>query len=496
LATFPTRTDGEAATLLRQMQQFFEATTDAVCFFDRDYCFTFLNRRAQEIISMGLDLTGRNLFEVFPSIVYENSPYVESYRRSMEEGLPAEFEAFYPEPLNVWLRVQSYPTDDGMIIFFRDFTSEKADREALQNKTLEAERQHSELEAIYRTAPIGLALFDVEDYRYLRLNDRQAAFFGLKPEQIVGRTLTEMAPIPGLKELFDQVRGGKPIINYPLEGTLVTDPAEHRYWTVNYLPVYAPDGSVQAISAASLETTQQRKAELALIQSEKLAVVGRLASSIAHEINNPLESVTNLIYLAQVSDTLEQARGYLTTAEIELRRAAAITSQTLRFHRQATSPQLMKVAELTDTVLSIYQGRINNAHIRIERRNRSRRKVHCFDGEIRQVLSNLVGNALDVMPSGGRLLLREREATNWRTGETGVSITIADDASGMSPSVQARIFNPFFTTKGVTGTGLGLWVSKEIVERHRGLLNVRSSQSPAHHGTVFTLFLPFDAVTR
>jgi signal transduction histidine kinase len=478
------------------MQQFFEATTDAVCFFDRDYCFTFLNRRAQEIISMGLDLTGRNLFEVFPSIVYENSPYVESYRRSMEEGLPAEFEAFYPEPLNVWLRVQSYPTDDGMIIFFRDFTSEKADREALQNKTLEAERQHSELEAIYRTAPIGLALFDVEDYRYLRLNDRQAAFFGLKPEQIVGRTLTEMAPIPGLKELFDQVRGGKPIINYPLEGTLVTDPAEHRYWTVNYLPVYAPDGSVQAISAASLETTQQRKAELALIQSEKLAVVGRLASSIAHEINNPLESVTNLIYLAQVSDTLEQARGYLTTAEIELRRAAAITSQTLRFHRQATSPQLMKVADLTDTVLSIYQGRINNAHIRIERRNRSRRKVHCFDGEIRQVLSNLVGNALDVMPSGGRLLLREREATNWRTGETGVSITIADDASGMSPSVQARIFNPFFTTKGVTGTGLGLWVSKEIVERHRGLLNVRSSQSPAHHGTVFTLFLPFDAVTR
>jgi signal transduction histidine kinase len=445
---------------------------------------------------MGLDLTGRNLCEVFPATVYEGSPYVESYRRSMDDGLPSEFEAFYPEPLNIWLRVQSYPTDDGIIIFFRDFTSEKIDREALQRKTLEAQRQHSEIEAIYRTAPIGLALFDVEDYRYLRLNDRQAAFFGLKPEEVVGRTLTEMAPIPGLKELFDQVRGGKPIINYPLEGALVTDPNEHRYWTVNYLPVYAPDGSVQAISAASLEITQHRKAELALIQSEKLAVVGRLASSIAHEINNPLESVTNLIYLAQVSDTLEQSRGYLATAEVELRRAAAITSQTLRFHRQATSPQLMNTQDLTDTVLSIYQGRINNAQVKIERRSRTRRKVHCFDGEIRQVLSNLVGNALDVIPSRGRLLVREREATNWRTGETGVSITIADDASGMSPEVQSRIFNPFFTTKGVTGTGLGLWVSKEIVQRHRGVLNVRSSQSPAHHGTVFTLFLPFDAVTR
>jgi signal transduction histidine kinase len=478
------------------MQQFFEATTDAVVFLDRDYCFTFLNRRAQEIVSMGLDLTGRNLFEVFPATVYENSPYVESYRRSMDEGLPAEFEAFYPEPLNIWLRVQSYPTDDGIIIFFRDFTSEKIDREALQNKTLETERQHSEIEAIYRTAPIGLALFDVEDYRYLRLNDRQAAFFGLKPEQVVGRTVTEMAPIPGLKELFDQVRDGRPVINYLLEGSLVTDSDEHRYWTVNYLPVYAPDGTVQAISAASLEITHQRKAELALIESEKLAVVGRLASSIAHEINNPLESVTNLIYLAQVADTLEESRSYLTTAEIELRRAAAITSQTLRFHRQSTSPQLMNVRDLTDTVLSIYQGRISNAHARIERRSRARHKVHCFDGEIRQVISNLIGNALDVMPNGGRLCVREREATNWRTGEPGVSITIADNASGMSPQVQARIFNPFFTTKGVTGTGLGLWVSKEIVQRHRGALNVRSSQSHTHHGTVFTLFLPFDAVIR
>jgi signal transduction histidine kinase len=496
LLTFPTRTDGEAATLLRQMQQFFEATTDAVVFLDRGYCFTFLNRRAQEIISMGLDLTGRNLFEVFPATIYEGSPYVESYRRSMDEGLPAEFEAFYPEPLNVWLRVQSYPTDDGIIIFFRDFTSEKIDREALQNKTLEAKRQHSEIEAIYRTAPIGLALFDVEDYRYLRLNDRQAAFFGLKPEQIVGRTVTEMAPIPGLKELFDGVRAGKPVINYPLEGELITDPGVHRFWTVNYLPVYAPDGTVQAISAASLEITQQRKAELALIESEKLAVVGRLASSIAHEINNPLESVTNLIYLAQVAETLDESRSYLTTAEIELRRAAAITSQTLRFHRQATNPQLMNVRDLNDTVLSIYQGRISNAHVRIEHRTRSRRKVHCFDGEIRQVISNLISNALDVMPSGGRLCVREREATNWRTGEPGVSITIADNASGMSPEVQSHIFNPFFTTKGVTGTGLGLWVSKEIVQRHRGVLNVRSSQSPAHHGTVFTLFLPFDAVIR
>src|ERR1700735_1979769 len=442
------------------MQQFFEAPTDAVCFLDRDYCFTFLNRRAQEIVSMGLDLTGRNLFEVFPATVYEGSPYVASYHRSMDEGLPAEFEAFYPEPLNVWLRVQSYPTDDGIIIFFRDFTSERIDREALRTKTLEAERQHSEIEAIYRTAPIGLALFDVDDYRYLRLNDRQAAFFGLKPEQIVGRTVTEMAPIPGLKELFDGVRAGKSVINYPLEGELITDPGEHRFWTVNYLPVYGPDGKVQAISAASLEITQQKKAERALIESEKLAVVGRLASSIAHEINNPLESVTNLLYLAEHSEDLEKTRTYVQTAERELRRVSVIANQTLRFHKQSSSPQEISGVQLIESVISMFQSRFVNAGIRVEERERTTSTVRCFEGEIRQVLSNLVSNAIDAMHplGGGRLLLRRHVRREWPTGRRGFVITVADTGSGIPASVANRICEPFYTTKGASGTGLGLWV--------------------------------------
>jgi signal transduction histidine kinase len=378
----------------------------------------------------------------------------------------------------------------------RAFRELQSDREALLSKTAEAERQHAELETIYGTAPIGLALFSVPDYRYLRLNNRQAAFFGLRPEQIVGRTLTEMAPIEGLKELFDQVLGGTPVVNYPLEGTLITDPDDYRYWTVSYFPVYSPDGTIQAITAASLEVTQQRKAELALLQSEKLAVVGRLASSIAHEINNPLESVTNLLYLAETSTSIEEAMPYIQTAEIELRRASAITTQTLRFHKQATSPQEIEPSELVASVLSVYQGRIVNTGVQVQRSSRATRRIRCFEGEIRQVLSNLISNALDAMPGGGVLCVREREATNWRTGEKGVDIIIADTGHGMPRSVVSRLFNPFFTTKGIIGTGLGLWVSKEIVERHRGTLHVRSTDSRTPHGTVFTLFLPFDAVVR
>ena len=205
----------------RQMAQFFDATTDAIVFLDREYRFTFLNRRAQELIAPDGGVLGTVLFEKFPNVVYEGSPFVEVYRRSMDLGLAGEFEAFYPEPLNLWLRIQSYPADHGIMIFFRDVTKERAAAEALRRKREEAEQQRAELETLYRTAPIGLALFDVPDYRYLRLNERQAAFFGMKPEEIVGKTLTDMAPIPGLRELFNQVAGGEPVVNYPLEGTLV-----------------------------------------------------------------------------------------------------------------------------------------------------------------------------------------------------------------------------------------------------------------------------------
>lgn len=371
------------------------------------------------------------------------------------------------------------------------------DREDLRRRIAESERQHAELQTIYDTAPIGLAYFDLDDYHYLRLNDRQAAFFGLKPGQVVGRKLTEMAPIPGLRELFDQVARGEPVINYPLEGTLVTDPTEYRYWTVSYFPVYGPDGAIQGITAASQEITQQKKAEKALIQTEKLAAVGRLAASIAHEINNPLEAVMNLLYLAHASGDPEEVRNYLSTAEAELRRVSAITAQTLRFYRQASHPQEIDTAVLVAEIVNVYVGRLRNSRAELVTRLRAHRPLRCFDGEVRQVLANLIGNSLDAMSGQqGRLLIRTREATHWPTGERGVVFTVADTGSGIAKETVRRLFEPFFTTKGSIGTGLGLWVSHEIVTRHRGALRLRSSQKPGHHGSVFTVFLPFEAEAR
>ena len=484
--------------ITQRLSQVLNATTDAVVGMDHDWNINYINPRAEALYASGRQLLGRNLWESFPDAASEGSPFLEHYHKAMHDRVSRGFDAYYPHPLNMWLHVDVYPTPEGIVTFSRDVTEERAARQTLKEKSEQAERQRIEIESVYRTAPIGLALFDTEDFRYLRLNDRQAEFFGLKPEQVVGRTLTEMAPIGGLRELFEQVREGKPVINYPLEGELVTRPGEHRYWTVSYFPVVAADGSVQAITAASLEVTQQKKAEQALIQSEKLAVVGRLASSIAHEINNPLESVTNLLYLAGHSDNLPDTKYFIQTAEQELRRVSVIANQTLRFHKQSSSPQEITSKQLIDSVTSLFQSRMVNAGIEIALRIRAQAPVRCFEGEIRQVLSNLVGNAIDAMHShsGGRLLLRSRIGRDWRTGRQGLVFTVADTGGGISLAAQGRIFEPFFTTKGIGGTGLGLWVSSEIINRHHGTVHLRSSTKDGCSGTVFTVFLPFDAVSR
>jgi signal transduction histidine kinase len=257
------------------------------------------------------------------------------------------------------------------------------------------------------------------------------------------------------------------------------------------------DGTPVRFTGVILDITERKVTEQALIRTEKLAAVGRLAASIAHEINNPLESVTNLLYLAKTCAVNAQAIEFLNMAENELRRASAITSQTLRFHKQATRPVEVTAEDLFSNTLGLLRSRIRNANVTVTQRMRTGRPILCFDGEIRQALYNLLVNAVDAMQSqGGQLLLRSREGRDHALGRPGIILTVADTGTGMSPATLAKIFEPFYTTKGVAGTGLGLWIGKEIVERHHGRLHVRSSQHSIHSGTVFTLFLPFEAANR
>lgn len=266
---------------------------------------------------------------------------------------------------------------------------------------------------------------------------------------------------------------------------------ETKHVEISATPVYDRSHALVATSLIVRDVTARIRTEDALRMNEKLAAVGRMASSIAHEINNPLEAVTNLLYLARGSEDLRQVYTYLDTAEMELARVSAIASQTLRFHRQSTSPTTVRCEDLLESAIGVYQGRLGNSQILLERRFRATRAISCMEGEIRQVLHNLAGNAIDAMArSGGRLLLRTRNGRDWKMGVDGVVITVADTGSGMTAETVGKIFEPFFTTKGMSGTGLGLWISSEIVLRHHGCLRVRSRHGTERSGTVFTLFLP------
>jgi PAS domain S-box-containing protein len=394
-----------------------------------------------------------------------------------------------------WIRAQPIRDEHGNILHWLGVNTDIDDRktfaDTLQQRQEETERQRAELETIYRTSPVGLALFDPVEFRYLRVNDRQAETIGLPREEILGRRITEMAPLPGIEDLFRKVAAGGTVRNHLFEGELPTRPGEHRYWNVNYSPVWSSDGHVEAIAAVIQEITHQKKAEQALVQSEKLAAVGRLASSISHEINNPLESITNLLYLIATSEELPASLDeYVRTAQSELIRVCQIATETLRFHRQAVSATHVTAQDLVEAVLTLYQGRLANSGIRVETRYSSSTEILCFENDIRQVLNNLIANALDAMrQTGGRLLVRAHDTVD-HTGRPGIRITVADTGHGMSPIVRGRVFEPFYTTKELNGTGLGLWISNGIVNRHQGRLTLRSTQHPIHHGTIFSLFLP------
>ncbi len=145
---------------------------------------------------------------------------------------------------------------------------------------------------------------------------------------------------------------------------------------------------------------------------------------------------------------------------------------------------------MLDSVVQLFDRRLRDAGIRLERRYASTKPTMVFAGELRQVVANLVGNAIDAVSSEGRIVLRERPATDWRSGRHGTVIMVSDSGHGMKPETIARIFEPFFSTKSDTGTGLGLWVSQEIIEKHGGSIRVRSSQRHPYRGTVFSVFLP------
>ncbi len=246
-------------------------------------------------------------------------------------------------------------------------------------------------------------------------------------------------------------------------------------------------------SVATLLTTQLQ-AEEALRKSEKLAAMGKMAGIVAHEINNPLESITNLFYLVQHHPSLDPvARSYAEIAEEELSRVAHITRQTLGFYRESAQPISVSIPALLDDLLELQSRQLQKNKITVDRQFRSLRLLQGFPVELKQVFLNLIGNAIEAMSEGGHLRVAVCDAfgSNMRPG---IRVFISDTGSGIKPEDAKRLFEPFFSTKSTKGTGLGLWISKGIIHKYEGTIRFRSLRLPSRNVTCFSVFLPASTI--
>ena len=240
------------------------------------------------------------------------------------------------------------------------------------------------------------------------------------------------------------------------------------------------------------DMTQRKRAEDALRSSEKLALIGRLSATIAHEIRNPLDSVTNLLYLLRRSPKLDdEATSFICLAEEEIARVAQIVKQLLSFNREARKAVEVDVAEILESAAALFMPKLDAMQIKMYCDFGDRPKVIGFPGELRQVFSNLISNALEASHRGGLISVRVKRSKNWNYDHRdGVRIMVCDTGTGIPVDARGSLFQPFFTTKGEHGTGLGLWVSRGIVEKHEGSMKFRTSTNSGHSGTCFNVFLP------
>ncbi len=261
-------------------------------------------------------------------------------------------------------------------------------------------------------------------------------------------------------------------------------------------PIYERNGDLAGVVLALRDSTQQRRTQAALLASEKLAVAGRLAATIAHEIHNPLDSVANLLYLIRTGTSAEENSKFLEMAQGELSRATQISRALLGMYRESRTPVALDIASLLNSVLVLLERRFRDIGVRIKADLEQPAVVSGFPAELRQVFTNLLANAAEASPRGETVVVRTRafNSTNptdsSETLHPGTLITIEDRGFGVSPEVQRQLFQPFFSTKGEAGTGLGLWVSKGIVEKHGGTIELASSTDPENRGTILSVFLP------
>jgi len=319
-------------------------------------------------------------------------------------------------------------------------------------------------------------------------NPAAERLFGYKPEEAIGRHITLIVPQEHrgeVENILQKIRRGERVEHYETER--VAKDGRRVPVSLSISAIRNEEGVIIGASKIARDVTERRRAEEVLRRTEKLAATGRMAATVAHELNNPLEAVTNLLYLAKIDKA--SAQQYVEMAGEELRRVSHLARQTLSFYKETATPAALSLSTILDDLLSLYRSKIDAKRITIIRRYGFAAPIIAAEGEMRQLFSNLLLNSLDAMHVDGRLQLRVLSA---RDGSA-VRVTVADNGSGIADHLKMKIWEPFFTTKEDVGTGLGLWVTQTIVERYGGSIRFRSSARQGQSGTVFSVVLPLNA---
>jgi PAS domain S-box-containing protein len=450
---------------------------------DSDWNVVYANASAAELAGKPAnEVIRRNFWELVPET--KDTVIEQQLKRCAGEHVRVQFESGSPHR-NRWLQFRAYPSSEGISVFFQDI-SEAKERDDKLRSSLER------LATAHAAAQMGIFEWSLKTNEIVWSEDTYR-IHGLTREQFDGKFESWVKAIhpedvPDLLAKIQEALDKKS--EFLAEYREVWPNGEIHWFGAHGQVMVDERGSATGLVGVCSDVTHRHLEEEALRRSEKLATAGRLAATIAHEINNPLEAVTNLIYLMRQDTGIKpDTRDLLRLADEQLARVNHIAKQTLGFYQDRNVPEAVDMVQTLEGLLSILQSRINAKQLRIERDYENACLLKGFRGELRQVLSNLLTNAIDASSSGGKLIVRVKPERNGSQVDR-VHIEVEDFGSGIHPSDQGRIFEPFFTTKSDFGTGLGLWVTKELVEKHGGTIAFRSNCQNGNSGTCFSVMLP------
>jgi PAS domain S-box-containing protein len=413
---------------------------------------------------------------------------------AFQTGAPvqAEWRTVWPDGSTHWIlgRWQVFTDESGAPVCMAGINIDVTAR-----KTAEEARRH--LAAIVESSEDAIVSKDLIGI-VKSWNPQAERLFGYSPQEIIGQPIQKIIP----RELQDDeerilatITRGERIEHF--ETVRVAKDGRRIDVSLTISPIRDENGRIVGASKIVRDITQRKQTEQALRITERLASVGRLAATIAHEINNPLEALTNLLYLARSAHDPREIHSLLAQADEELNRVALLSKQTLGFYRERNGAKRLKIANIIESLVIAFTPKARNRSIEIKLEIRQDPEIYAIESEIRQLVANLLNNSIDAIVGSGTIRVRVSAGRAWdQASQGGVRLTIADSGRGIAPEHRPKLFEPFFTTNKDVGTGLGLWISKGIVERHWGNIRFKTRITPGTSGTVFTVHLPSDAKPR